>query len=150
MRLLGVLTMTYLPISSSKPDRKLQRLALLALLGPYLISGVLKLFDWGGAQAEVAALTGLAPGPLLMLVAAGVIVLQLGASLWLLSERRGAWLAALALAGFTLVATFLAHTWWHLPPGAERAQAFNGFWEHIALVGALVFAGATSDRKDMT
>ncbi|MBV8033624.1 DoxX family membrane protein [Roseateles sp.] len=134
--------------SSSTSVRRLQRLALLALLGPYLISGVVKLLDWGGAQAEVAALTGLTPGPLLLLVAAGVVVLQLGASLWLLSGRRGAWLAALALAGFTLAATFLAHTWWHLPQGAERAHAFNGFWEHIALVGALVYAGIDSCRKD--
>jgi transmembrane protein len=128
----------------------LQRLALLALLGPYLISGVIKLFDWAGAQAEVAALTGLPPGPLLMFVAAGVILLQLGASLWLLSGRRGAWLAAVALAGFTLAATFLAHTWWQLAPGMERAHAFNGFWEHIALVGALGFAGVISYREQNT
>lgn len=141
--------MTKLAASSSVTVRTAQRLALLALLGPYLISGVLKLFDWAGAQAEVAALTGLTAGPLLMLVAAGVIALQLGASLWVLSERRDAWLAALALAGFTLAATFLAHTWWHLPEGMERAHAMNGFWEHIALVGALVFAGVISYRKEV-
>ncbi|MDR7269490.1 putative membrane protein YphA (DoxX/SURF4 family) [Pelomonas saccharophila] len=120
------------------------------MLAPYLISGVLKLFDWAGTQAEVGALTGLNPGPLLVLVAAGVIGLQLGASAWLLSGRHGAWLAALALAGFTLAATFLAHTWWQLPAGAERAHAFNGFWEHMALVGALVFAGVISYREDIT
>jgi uncharacterized membrane protein YphA (DoxX/SURF4 family) len=140
--------MANLPTASSALVRTAQRLALLALLGPYLISGVLKLFDWAGAQAEVAALTGLAAGPLLTLVAAGVIVLQLGASLWLLCERRGAWLAAMALAAFTLAATFLAHTWWQLPEGMERAHAFNGFWEHIALVGALVFAGVISYREE--
>lgn len=120
----------------------LQRAGLFALLLPYLISGVLKLLDFAGAQAEVAALTGLAPGFLLAAVATGVIVLQLGGSAWLLSGGRGAALSALALAGFTLAATFLAHTWWHLPPGPERAHAFNGFWEHIALVGALCLAAA--------
>ncbi|CAM4191143.1 DoxX family membrane protein [Roseateles saccharophilus] len=141
--------MAALSTASPSPVRTLQRAALLALLGPYLISGVVKLFDWAGAQAEVGALTGLTPGPLLALVAAGVIGLQLGASAWLLSGQRGAWLAALALAGFTLAATFLAHTWWQLPPGADRAHAFNGFWEHIALVGALAFAGVISYREDI-
>lgn len=141
--------MAALSTSSSTLVRTLQRTALFALLGPYLISGFLKLFDWAGAQAEVGVLTGLAPGPLLVLVAAAVIGLQLGASAWLLSARRGAWLAALALAGFTLAATFLAHTWWQLPPGAERAHAFNGFWEHVALVGALVFAGVIRYREDL-
>ncbi len=135
--------------SSPAPVRALQRAALLALLGPYLISGVLKLTDWAGAQAEVVALTGLSPGPMLVFVAAGVILLQLGARIWLFTGWRGAWLAALALAGFTLAATFLAHTWWQFPPGAERAHALNGFWEHITLVSTLVFAGIIRYREDL-
>jgi transmembrane protein len=103
----------------------LRLLALLALLLPYLISGVLKLLDFDGARAEVGG---------------AVILTQLGGSLLLLAGGRWAPLGGLALAGFTLVATFLAHTWWQLPPGPERMHAFNGFWEHIALVGALAFA----------
>ncbi len=118
----------------------LRLLALLALLLPYLISGVLKLLDFDGARAEVGGLTGLAAPALVSALAVAVILTQLGGSLLLLAGGRWAPLGGLALAGFTLVATFLAHTWWQLPPGPERMHAFNGFWEHIALVGALAFA----------
>lgn len=118
----------------------LRTLALLALLLPYLLSGVLKLLDFGGARAEVGGLTGVTAPALVSVLAAAVIVTQLGGSLLLLAGGRWAPLGGLALAGFTLVATFLAHTWWQLPPGSARVQAFNGFWEHIALVGALGLA----------
>ncbi|SHM30600.1 DoxX family membrane protein [Rhizobacter sp. OV335] len=114
-----------------------RRLALLSLLLPYLISGVLKLSDFAGAQAEVAGLLGdVAKAP----ITAAVIALQLGGSALLLRGGRWAWLGGLALAAFTLAATFLAHRWWGLPSGPGRSQAFNGFWEHIALVGALLYA----------
>ena len=68
-----------------------------------------------------------------------VIALQLGGSALLLSGGRLAWLGGVALAVFTGVATLLAHTSWQLPPGPARVHAFTGFWEHIALVGALLF-----------
>ncbi len=117
------------------------RLCLLGLLLPYLISGVLKLLDFAGAQAEVTALTGMAAAAPL---AAAVIATQLGGSALLLFGGRRAWLGGVALAGFTLLATLLAHTWWNLPPGAMRTQAFNGFWEHLALVCALLLAAVAS------
>ena len=119
----------------------LRTLALLTLLLHYLISGALKLVDFAGAQAEIRALTGVAsPAGL----AAAVVATQLGGSAVLLFGGAWAWLGGLALAGFTLVATFLAHGWWRLPAGPERVQAFNGFWEHLALVGALVYASAST------
>ncbi|HEY8879502.1 MAG TPA: DoxX family membrane protein [Roseateles sp.] len=122
----------------------LRLITLLALLLPYLISGVLKLLDFDGARAEVGGLTGIATPTLVAALAAAVIVTQLGGSLLLLAGGRWAPLGGLALAGFTLVATFLAHTWWQLPPGPDRTHAFNGFWEHIALVGALGFAAVVA------
>lgn len=124
--------------------RPLRLIALVALLLPYLISGVMKLIDFDAASAEVAALTGLASTPLVAILAAAVVVTQLLGSAMLLTGGRFGWLGGIALAGFTLIATFLAHTWWHLPQGAEREHAFNGFWEHIALVGGLVFASICS------
>jgi len=121
----------------SDAARPWRRLTLLGLLLPYLVSGVLKLLDFAGAQAEVAGLLGpVAVGP----VAAAVIALQLGGSALLLRGGRLAWLGGLGLAAFTLAATWLAHRWWGLPPGLERAHAFNSFWEHIALVSALLYA----------
>lgn len=124
--------------------RWLRRLALLGLLLPYLLSGALKLMDFSGAQAEVAGLLGgFAVAPLTL----AVIAVQLGGSALVLRGGRLAWAGAVALAAFTLAATFLAHTWWHLPPGPERVHAFNGFWEHIALVGALLLAALDSARE---
>ena len=124
--------------------RLLSRLALLGLLLPYLISGVAKLLDFTGAKAEVAGLLG--PNAVVPLTAA-VIAVQLGGCALLLSGSRWAWLGGAALAAFTLAATWLAHTWWQLPPGPERAHAFNGFWEHIALVGALLLAALDSAQE---
>ena len=123
--------------------RPWRRLALLGLLLPYLISGVMKLLDFGGAQAEVAGLVG---GVAVAPVTAAVIALQLGGSALLLRGGRLAGLGGVALAAFTLAATFLAHRWWGLPPGPDRAHAFNGFWEHIALAGALLYAGLMEAR----
>ncbi|MBI3346850.1 MAG: DoxX family protein [Burkholderiales bacterium] len=107
------------------------------MLLPYLISGVLKLLDFAGAQAEVAGLLG---GVAVLPLTAAVIAVQLGGSALLLGGGRLAWLGGVALAAFTLAATFLAHRWWGVPPGPDRAHAFNGFWEHIALVAALLYA----------
>ncbi|MCE4535684.1 DoxX family protein [Pelomonas sp. P7] len=131
-------------MTTSLTLRPWRTLALLALLLPYLISGALKLLDFNGARAEVGGLSGLAAPALVTMLAAAVVVTQLGGSLLLLRGGRWAPLGGLALAGFTLIATFLAHTWWALPQGAERVQAFNGFWEHIALAGALGFAAAVA------
>ncbi|MGN6827969.1 DoxX family protein [Paucibacter sp. M5-1] len=139
--------MTRIPLSSQVPLGLLRRVALFGLLLPYLISAVSKLLDWPGAQAEVQALTGIASGFLVAVVAAGVTSLQLVCSLWLLADWRGAWLAGVALSAFTLAATLLAHTWWGLPVGPERQHAFNGFWEHIAICCALGFAALVSARE---
>lgn len=118
--------------------------ALVALLLPYLISGVVKLFNFSGAQAEVSGLTGLTGSALVLPLTVAVIATQLGGSALLLKGGRWGWLGGVALAGFTLIATFLAHTWWNVPAGPERDHAFNGFWEHIALVGALAYAAVIS------
>jgi uncharacterized membrane protein YphA (DoxX/SURF4 family) len=47
-----------------------------------------------------------------------VTVLELGASVLILSGRMR-WLGALALAGFTLLATLLALRFWELPAGSS-------------------------------
>lgn len=120
-----------------------RRLALFGLLLPYLISGVLKLLDLTATQTEVAGLLGsVAVAP----IAAAVIALQLGGSALLLRGGRGARLGGVALAAFTLAATFLAHRWWPMPPGPDRVHAFNSFWEHIALAAALLYAAQVERR----
>jgi uncharacterized membrane protein YphA (DoxX/SURF4 family) len=48
------------------------------------------------------------------------------------------WLGALGLAGFTLMATFIALRFWELPAGHERFMAANAFFEHLGLVGGFI------------
>jgi uncharacterized membrane protein YphA (DoxX/SURF4 family) len=77
---------------------------------------------------------GLAPsGPL----AIAVIALELGASVMILTGFYR-WLGALALAGFTLMATLIALRFWELPAGQERFMAANAFFEHLGLVGGFI------------
>ncbi len=108
-------------------------LGLLGLCAPYLQGGLNKLLDFSGAVGE-AEHFGL-PQPIL--VAASTIALELGASFFILVGRLR-WLGALALGAFTLAATFIANRFWELPAGQERFMTANGFFEHLALVGAFL------------
>lgn len=47
------------------------------------------------------------------------------------------WLGALALAAFTLAATFLALRFWSAPPEV-RVMTANAFFEHLGLVGGFL------------
>lgn len=107
-------------------------LALLLLCAAYLQGGLVKLFDFPGAVAETQQL-GLAPA---MPMTVAVIALELVASAMILLGRWR-WLGALALAAFTLVATFLALRFWNAPPEA-RFMMENGFFEHLGLVGGFL------------
>ena len=108
-------------------------LACLGLCAAYLQGGFNKLTDFGGAVAEMNHF-GLSPAPVFAVL---VIALELGASAMVLSGRLR-WLGALLLAGFTLMATFLALRYWQLPVGPERFGAANSFYEHLGLVGGLL------------
>src|SRR5690349_9304632 len=87
------------------------RIALLAVCSAYLQGGLTKLFNFDGALAEMNHF-GLAPAAPF---AIATIVLELAAPLVILTGRFR-WLGALALAGFTLIATFLANRFWELSP----------------------------------
>lgn len=120
-------------------------LARLALAAPFLISGLMKLFDLEAAGAEMAQF-GLTP-PLLF--AGLVIATQVGGSILLLI-RRWCWLGAGLLAGFTLVATLLAHQFWTFE-SIDRIRQMMTFLEHVAIVGGLLSAAllvnGTEDRE---
>jgi uncharacterized membrane protein YphA (DoxX/SURF4 family) len=122
-------------------SRALTLLGLLALCAAYLQGGINKLLDYPGAVAE-AAHFGL---PLPGITAAATIVLELVASGMILAGRFR-WLGALALAGFTLAATFVANRYWALPPGQERFMMANAFYEHLGLAGAFLLV-ALWDRR---
>ncbi|AJC21310.1 DoxX family protein [Pandoraea pulmonicola] len=107
-------------------------LALLLLCSAYLQGGIDKALDFAAATAEMRHF-GLAPAAPF---ATAVIVLELGASLLILTGRWR-WLGALALAAFTLAASFMANRFWAAPPG-ERVMMANGFFEHLGLVGGFI------------
>ncbi|WP_085027209.1 DoxX family protein [Ensifer aridi] len=111
----------------------LHTLALLALCSAYIQGPLVKIFDFGGALAEMDHF-GLHPAPVF---AVGVIVFELSMSALILAGVFR-WAAALALALFTLLATSIAFRFWELPLGMERSMAMNGFFEHLGLVGAFV------------
>ncbi len=107
-------------------------LALLALCAAYLQGGFDKATDFAGAIAENRHF-GLEPAaPLAVLT----IVVEIGASALILSGIQR-WAGALVLAGFTLMATFVANRFWEMAQPA-RFMAENGFFEHIGLVGGFV------------
>jgi uncharacterized membrane protein YphA (DoxX/SURF4 family) len=109
-------------------------LARLALASPFLISGIVKLSDFGGAVNEVAGL-GLRPAALM---AAATILTQLGGSVLFLT-RRYCWLGAGILAVFTVLATLLAHPFWMFD-GPDRGRQTATFFEHVAIVGGFAVA----------
>ncbi|QEZ43055.1 DoxX family protein [Cupriavidus oxalaticus] len=107
-------------------------LALLLLCAAYLQGGLFKLADFAGAVAEMRHFGLHPPVPM----AIGIIVLELGAcAMILLGWWR--WLGALALAAFTVGATFIANRFWEVPPEA-RFMMTNAFFEHLGLAGGFL------------
>jgi uncharacterized membrane protein YphA (DoxX/SURF4 family) len=129
------------PIARLLSTEALDYLARLALASPFLISGFVKLLDFAGATEEVAGL-GLRPGAPF---AAAVVLTQLGGSVLFLT-RRFCWLGAGILAGFTVVATFLAHPFWTFE-GPDRGRQTATFFEHVAIVGGFAMAAILVNGK---
>ena len=117
-------------------------IAMLGLCAAYLQGGINKATDWGAAVGEMNHF-GLVPAAPL---AALVIILELGASLMILTGFYR-WLGALALAGFTLMATFIANRYWGLAM-PERFMVANGFYEHLGLVGGFLLIAWYDLQKD--
>jgi uncharacterized membrane protein YphA (DoxX/SURF4 family) len=107
-------------------------IALLGLCAAYLQGGFDKATDFNSAIAEMNHF-GLAPAAPF---AVAVIVLELGAAASILTGFFR-WAGALALAGFTLMATFIANRFWEigLP---ERVMLENSFFEHLGLIGGFL------------
>jgi len=116
--------------------------ALLALCAAYLQGGLVKALSFDGAVAEMLHF-GMSPPALVAIL---VIALELGASLMILFGIYR-WIGALALAAFTLIATFLANRFWEVPEGITGMLA-NAFFEHIGLVGGFILI-AWYDRIEL-
>jgi len=108
-------------------------LAYVALCAAYIQGPITKIFDFNGAIAEMTHF-GLSPAPTFAVL---VIVFELVASAMILFGPWR-WLAAIGLAGFTLMATFVALRFWEIPAGQGRTMAMNAFFEHLGLIGGFV------------
>ena len=115
-------------------------LARLALVGAYLLGGIVKLSDFSAAVAEQAHF-GMHPP---MLWATLTIAVELIGPLLILSGRF-VWLGAGMLGVFTVLAAFTANAFWTMQ-GQERFVATNAFFEHLGLVGGFVLAAMIAEH----
>lgn len=107
---------------------------LLALM--FLLAGVGKIGGFAGTAGYIASV-GL-PAP--QLLAALTLVLEIGAGLALMLGWQTRW-AALALAGFTLLASLIFHAYWGVP-AEQRMVAQLMFMKNISVLGGLLVLAA--------
>lgn len=98
----------------------------------FLVSGTLKIVGFAGTLGYMQAV-GL-PATTLLLVL--TIVVEVGGGLALAFGWKTRW-AALVLAGFVLIATFVFHQFWSVPPEQVQNQ-LNHFLKNIAIIGGLL------------
>lgn len=116
-------------------------LARLALVGAYLIGGMVKLSDWPAAVAEQAHF-GMTPPALWAGLTIAVELIGPILILW----GRFVWLGAGILGVFTVFAAVVANDFWNMQ-GQERFMATNAFFEHIGLVGGFVLAALVAELE---
>jgi putative oxidoreductase len=102
----------------------------------FVSSGFQKLGAFAGTAGYIAS-RGL---PLPEVGAVIAIVVEIGAGLALILGFKARW-AALALAIFTVAATFLFHNFWTYPADQQFMQMLM-FWKNLAMTGGLLFVFA--------
>ncbi|MES2978438.1 MAG: DoxX family protein [Pseudomonadota bacterium] len=108
--------------------------ALIALL--FIPAGFSKIGGFAGTAGYIAS-KGL---PLPEVAAAAAIAVELGLGLLVLIGWQARW-AALGIAIFTVVITFIFHNFWGVP--AEQVmQQQQAFFKNIAVVGGLLMIAA--------
>jgi putative oxidoreductase len=114
----------------------------LALVGRVLIALLFIPAGWGkiGGFAGTAGYIASKGLPMPQVLAAGTIVLEIGAGLLLLIGLFTRW-SALALAGFVLLASLFFHNYWAMPAEQQMMQSLM-FWKNIAIIGGLLVIAA--------
>jgi putative oxidoreductase len=107
---------------------------LLALL--FVPSGFGKIAAFAGTASYIAS-KGV---PVPELAAAAAIAVELGLGVLLLIGWQTRW-AALGIAFFTLVITFIFHNFWAVPADQMMMQRIN-FYKNIAVIGGLLTVAA--------
>ena len=102
----------------------------------FLVAGVRKVLMFAGSAAYFTKLGFPAPEAMTVLA----IVVEIGGALLLIVGWKARW-AALLLALFTVIATFMAHRFWEFD-AAAYANQLNHFLKNAAIVGGLLFVAA--------
>ena len=121
-------------LSSMQNPLSLIGRALLALL--FIPAGFAKLTGFAGTVAYIAS-KGV---PFPELAAAAAVGVELGLGILLLVGWQARW-AALGLAFFTVVVTFIFHAFWAVP-AVQVMQQQQAFFKNIAVVGGLLTVAA--------
>jgi len=108
--------------------------ALLALL--FIPAGFAKIAGFAGTAGYIAS-KGV---PLPEVAAAIAIAVEVGLGLMLLVGVKARW-AALGIAFFTLVITFIFHNFWAFE-AAQQVQQQQAFFKNIGVVGGLLLVAA--------
>lgn len=112
-------------------SRAFELVARLLLTFVFWTSGLAKLLDFS-TNATVMDSFGLYPGWAFNLA---TLILQLGASAMIILDR-GTWLAAAALAVFTILTIPIAHPFW-AKSGEATFRDMTVALEHISVIGGL-------------
>ena len=115
--------------SLQNPFTLIGRILLAAL---YLPAGFGKVTDFAGTVAEIAS-RGV---PFPQLAATAAVGVELGLATLLLIGWQARW-AALGIAFFTVVVSFIFHDFWAVPADQVTQQA-QSFFKNIAVVGGLL------------
>lgn len=124
------------PTSTSLPQNTAALVGRLLLAALFLPAGLSKLTGFSGTVGYITSV-GL---PLPTLAAGAALVLEIGGGLALIAGA-GTRIAALALAFFTLVASFFFHAYWAVPAEQQMVQQLL-FFKNIAVVGGLLTLAA--------
>ena len=112
------------------------------LLGLYfLLPGIMKIVDWEGISAYMAAHAV----PFVPVLLALTIVLQVGGALCLFANYRVP-AVAFVLAGLTLVISIYMHNFWALEAGIEQQHETQNFVKNLAIMAGLLVLAAPYRR----
>jgi putative oxidoreductase len=121
---------------STTPSNLVTLIGRILMAAIFVSSGFQKLGAFAGTAGYIAS-RGL---PLPEVGAVIAIVVEIGAGLALILGFKARW-AALALAIFTVAATFLFHNFWTYPADQQFMQMLM-FWKNLAMTGGLLFVFA--------
>jgi len=113
-----------------------------ALVGRFLLAAMFLMAGYGkiGGFAGTVGYIGSVGLPAPQLLAAAAVVVELVGGALLLVGWKARW-AALALAGFTVMASVLFHNYWAMPAAQQMMQQLM-FTKNIAVTGGLLMVAA--------